>query len=110
MANNNWSEEEKLLKAVVRLNATSLGLFLGLLIGLAIFLATNWVLMNGGPITRSGKEIVGPHLQLLSQFFIGYKVSFLGSIIGFLYGFAIGTLGGALIGWIYNWIVDLKKR
>ena len=109
MADNNWSEEEKLLKAVVRLNATSLGLILGLLIGLAIFLATNWLVIKGGPVTRSGKEIVGPHLQLLSQFFIGYKVSFLGSIIGFLYGFAIGTLGGALIGWIYNRIVDLKK-
>ena len=109
MADNNWSEEEKLLKAVVRFNATSLGLILGLLIGLAIFLATNWLVIKGGPITRSGKEIVGPHLQLLSQFFIGYKVTFLGSIIGFLYGFAIGTLGGALIGWVYNRIVDLKK-
>ena len=74
-----------------------------------IFLATNWLVIKGGPIARSGKEIVGPHLQLLSQFFIGYKVSFLGSIIGFLYGFAIGTLGGAFIGWIYNWIVNLKK-
>lgn len=109
MANNNWSEEEKLLKAVVRLNATSLGLILGLLIGLAIFLATNWLVIKGGPITRSGNEIVGPHLQLLSQFFIGYKVSFLGSLIGFLYGFAVGTMSGALIGWIYNFIIDFRK-
>ena len=109
MANNNWSEEEKLLKAVVRLNATSLGLILGLLIGLAIFLATNWIVIKGGHIAPSGEYVVGPHLQLLSQFFIGYKVSFLGSIIGFLYGFAVGTLSGAFIGWIYNWIVDLRK-
>ena len=109
MTNNNWSEEEKLLKAVVRLNATSLGLILGLLIGLSIFIATNWLVIKGGPVTPSGKEIVGPHLQLLSYFFIGYKVSFLGSIIGFLYGFAVGTIGGAFIGWIYNWIVDLRK-
>jgi hypothetical protein len=109
MKNNGWSEEEKLLKAVARLNATSLGLILGLLLGLVIFLATNWLVIKGGPVTRSGREIIGPHLQLLSQFFIGYSVSFLGSIIGFLYGFAVGTLGGALIGWIYNWIVDLKK-
>lgn len=110
MTNNNWSEEEKLLSAVARLNAKMLGLILGLLFGLAIFLATNWLVIKGGPITRSGKEIVGPHLQLLSQFFIGYSVSFLGSIIGFLYGFAVGTLGGALIGWIYNRIVLLKKQ
>jgi len=86
-----------------------LGLILGLLFGLVIFLATNWLVIKGGPITRSGKEIVGPHLQLLSQFFIGYSVSFLGSIIGFLYGFAAGTICGTFIGWIYNWIVDLKK-
>ncbi|HZX14370.1 MAG TPA: hypothetical protein VFF49_08230, partial [Thermodesulfobacteriota bacterium] len=95
--------------AVVRLNAKMLGLILGLLFGLVIFLATNWLVIKGGPITRSGKEIVGPHLQLLSQFFIGYSVSFLGSIIGFLYGFAAGTICGTFIGWIYNWIVDLKK-
>jgi len=107
--NNNLSEEEKLLSAVVRLNAKMLGLILGLLFGLVIFLATNWLVIKGGPITRSGKEIVGPHLQLLSQFFIGYSVSFLGSIIGFLYGFAAGTICGTFIGWIYNWIVDLKK-
>jgi len=107
--NNNLSEEEKLLSAVVQLNAKMLGLILGLLFGLVIFLATNWLVIKGGPITRSGKEIVGPHLQLLSQFFIGYSVSFLGSIIGFLYGFAAGTICGTFIGWIYNWIVDLKK-
>jgi len=34
-------------------------------------------------MTERGEYIVGPHLQLLSQFFIGYKVSFWGSIIGF---------------------------
>ena len=109
MINNNLSEEEKLLSAVVRLNAKMLGLILGLLFGLVIFLATNWLVIKGGPITRSGEEIVGPHLQLLGQFFIGYRVSFLGSIIGFLYGFAAGTICGTFIGWIYNWIVDLKK-
>jgi len=53
---------------------------------------------------------VGPHLQLLSQFFIGYKVSFWGSIVGFFYGFALGTLCGSTIGWIYNQIVDLRTK
>ncbi len=44
-------------------------------------------------------------LILLSQFFIGYRVSFLGSIVGFAYGWALGTLSGTLISWIYNKIV-----
>lgn len=95
-------EEEKLIHAVLILNAKMLGLILGILFGLIIFIATNWLVIKGGPV-------VGPHLQLLSQFFLGYRVSFFGSIIGFFYGFAIGTLCGATIGWIYNKIVELRN-
>ena len=61
-------------------------------------------------MTERGEYIVGPHLQLLSQFFIGYKVSFWGSIIGFFYGFALGTLCGTATGWIYNKVVDFRTR
>ena len=93
--------EEKLFRGILWLNAKVLGFAIGLLFGLAIFIATNWLVIKGG-------EPVGPHLQLLSQYFIGYRVSFLGSFIGFAYGFAVGTLGGALIGWIYNKIVNLR--
>ncbi len=104
------NEEMKLLAGVLRVNARILGLVLGILGGLTVFLATNWLLIKGGPVTPSGKHIVGPHLQLLSQFFIGYRVSFWGSIIGFFYGFALGTLCGSSIGWIYNKIVDLRHK
>lgn len=97
------SEQEKeLLKGTLLLNANAFGLVLGLLAGLMIFLATNWLVIKGGPH-------VGPHLILLNQYFIGYRVSFLGSFIGFAYGFAIGTLSGAFIGWIYNKIAALMK-
>lgn len=102
-------DEEKLLRAVIWLNAKMLGLILGILFGLSIFIATNWLVIKGPEITPSGDYVVGPHLQLLSQFFIGYRVSFVGSIIGFIYGFAVGTFSGAVIGWIYNKIVDLRK-
>ncbi len=102
--------EEKLLRGIFRLNAKILGLVLGILMGLVIFIGTNWLLIKGGHITQSGEYVVGPHLQLLSQFFIGYRVSFLGSIVGFFYGFALGTLCGAAIGWIYNKIVDFRTR
>ena len=99
---NQISEEEKLFSGVLWLNVKVLGLALGLLFGLALFIATNWLVLKGG-------EVVGPHLQLLSQYFIGYRVSFLGSFIGFAYGFTVGTLSGALIGWIYNKIVALRN-
>lgn len=103
------TEEEKLYSAVMMLNTKMLGLTLGILTGLVIFIATNWLVLKGGHIGPEGKYIVGPHLQLLSQFFIGYKVSFTGSIVGSLYGFAFGTIFGTLIGWIYNTIVELRK-
>jgi hypothetical protein len=103
------NEDEKLLRAVLILNSKMLGLILGLLFGLVIFIATNWLILKGGHINREGEYVIGPHLQLLSQFFIGYRVSFVGSMIGFFYGFALGTLTGASIGWIYNKIVDLRS-
>jgi len=102
--------DEKLLRGVIRLNAKIYGLVLGIVFGLIIFIGTNWLLIKGGPTTPDGRHLVGPHLKLLGQFFIGYRVSFLGSIIGFLYGFALGTLCGTAIGWIYNKIADLRTR
>jgi hypothetical protein len=91
-------EEQKLFSGVLYLNSKVIGLVLGLLCGLFIFIVTNWLVIKGG-------DTVGPHLELLNQFFIGYRVTFLGSFIGFGYGFALGTLSGAMIGWIYNKIV-----
>ena len=107
--NTQSKEDEKLFKAVLKFNTKFLGLALGLIMGIAVFIATNWLIIKGGHTTPNGEYIVGPHLQLLSQFFIGYKVSFLGSIVGFFYGFAIGTLCGAVFGLIYNKIVDLRN-
>jgi hypothetical protein len=104
------TDEEKLLEAVAILNAKTLGLILGIIFGLVIFIATNWLVLKGPQPDESGRYLLGPHLQLLSQFFIGYRVSFFGSIIGFIYGFAVGTFGGALIGWVYNRIVSLRQK
>jgi tetrahydromethanopterin S-methyltransferase subunit G len=109
VANIKSKEDEKLFQAVLKLNTKFLGLAFGIVMGLIIFIATNWLLIKGGATTPNGEYIVGPHLQLLGQFFIGYRVSFLGSIIGFLYGFAIGTLCGAVFGLIYNKIVDFRN-
>ena len=87
---------------VIHLNAAVQGLVTGLLGGLVVFLATNWLILKGG-------EVVGPHLALLGQFFIGYRVTFLGSLVGFGYAFAIGCIIGYLVARIYNRIVDWKE-
>ncbi len=107
MVNTNMKDpplptEEKLFSGVLVLNAKVLGLALGVIFGLGIFVATNWLIIKGG-------DRVGPHLILLSQYFIGYKVTFLGSLIGAAYGFALGTICGALMGWIYNKIVSFRQ-
>lgn len=102
-SNRKTVEEKRLLSGIIWLNARVLGLALGLIFGLGLFIATNWLVIKGG-------YPVGPHLELLSQYFIGYRVTFLGSFIGFAYGFALGTLSGALVGWIYNKIVAFRNR
>ncbi len=94
-------EEQILKQAVVRLNGHILGFVLGIVGALVIFAATNILVLKGG-------EVVGPHLNLLGQFFIGYSVTFVGSLIGAVYGFIIGYLSGLLIGWVYNAVVFLK--
>ena len=97
------TDEKDLTSVVSQLDAKILGLTLGILFGLIIFIATNWLVIKGG-------NVVGAHLLLLSQFFIGYKVSFLGSIIGLVYGFIAGTISGVLVGWIYNKLLFLSKK
>ncbi len=88
-------EEELIQKAVIRLNEKLLGIVLGFLLGVLLFLMTNFLVLKGGPQ-------VGPHLALLNQFFPGYRVTFLGSLIGFCYGFVVGFLVGIVLGAVYN--------
>jgi len=103
MTQHNKAIEEIVLTRVVRLNAVIQGVVAGLLVGLVIFLATNWLVIKGG-------DPVGPHLSLLGQYFIGYKVTFTGSLVGFAYGFVTGFIGGYSVARVYNWLVDRRVR
>ena len=71
---------------------------MGLLLGGGLFLATNILVVRGGPN-------VGAHLGLLSIYLPGYRVSFVGSLIGFVYAFVIGYGLGRLIGGVYNRLI-----
>ena len=103
MADGDTGLEKLVLTRLLRLNATLQGVVTGMLVGLGVFIATNWLLLKGG-------EVVGPHLSLLGQFFIGYQVSFLGSFIGFAYGFVLGFVVGYFVARIYNWIVAAREE
>ena len=75
------------------LSRRALGTAIGLVWGLSIMVST-WILLLRG---NSGEII-----SQLSDFYLGYSFTWVGSIIGFLWGFVDGFIGGFLIAWIYN--------
>lgn len=77
-----------LTRVFPKLDRLALGLSLGTTSGFLLLLATLWLVLKGG-------DVVGPNLQLLSQYFPGYRVSVGGSLLGLVYGLIIGFV----IGW-----------
>jgi hypothetical protein len=102
MAEDQKALEEIVLTRLLRLNAMVQGIVTGIVAGLGVFIATTWLVLKGG-------EVVGPHLSLLSQFFIGYRVTFVGSLIGFAYAFVYGFAGGYFVARMYNWFADRRE-
>lgn len=105
MASNEKTLEKVVLARLLRLNATVQGIVTGIIAGLAIFVATNWLL-----ITAEEGEVVGPHLALLGQFLVGYEVSVSGSLIGFAYAFVAGFFVGYAVTTMYNYLVGCKEK
>src|SRR5688572_28608884 len=89
------ADDEVFQDAILRLNGRAWGIAFGLLFGLGLFLATNILVLKGGPS-------VGPHLGLLRAYLPGYSVTLGGSVIGFVYMFVIGYAVGRFIGIVYN--------
>lgn len=103
MVEKNDALQTALSVRIVRLEAVVQGVAWGLVAGLGLFLATNWLVLKGG-------RVVGPHLSLLRQYFIGYEVSFVGSLIGFAYAFVCGFLAGYLVSRVYNRVVRRRSH
>jgi len=95
--------EPALAVRILRLEAVVQGVAWGLVAGLALFLATNVLVLKGG-------RVVGPPLSLLRQFFVGYEVTFVGSLIGFAYAFACGFVAGYLVSLVYNRVARRKSN
>ena len=87
--------ENEVADYVMRLNGRAWGMAIGLLFGLGLFVATVILVLKGG-------DNVGQHLGLLSVYFPGYDVSFLGACIGFAYAWVVGYATGRLICIFYN--------
>ena len=99
----NGQDLERLIEIRVRrVNALAFGMGVGLVIGLGLFVATNWLVLRGGPV-------VGPHLGLLNQYLPGYRVSFVGSLIGFAYCFILGLCATYFGATVYNRVADYRE-
>ncbi len=92
--------ERIIVQSLARLDGIALGLALGVLGGLVILIATNFLLWKGG-------HVIGPNLSLLAQFFPGFEVSGSGSLIGFVYGFICGFCLGWLTALLRNFAVSI---
>ena len=94
--------EQTLRTAILRLNERAWGISTGLLLGGGLCIATNVLVIKGGPN-------VGQHLGLLGVYFPGYRVTVAGSLVGFVYAFVVGYALGRLIGMVYNRLAGVAR-
>jgi protoporphyrinogen oxidase len=85
--------DEALIRAFARLDKLGFATAIGTVAGLVVFAATLWLLLRGGGAGR-------PSLELLSQYFPGYRVTLRGALIGL--GF--GSTSGFLFGWLFAYL------
>ncbi len=89
-----------IISSLAKLDRVALGISLGTLFGLVVFVATNVLILKGG-------DTIGPNLALLGQYFAGYNVTFYGSLVGLIYGVILGFILGWLIAALRNFIVSV---
>lgn len=85
---------EKVIEAAfAKLDPLAMGVALGVVASLVLFLATTVLLLKGGPV-------VGPTLGLLDNFFLGYSVTWSGAF----WGLAQAAFGGFALGFLFAWL------
>jgi hypothetical protein len=95
------SQKDELSQAIARIKTAALSLVCAVMGGVGLCVMTLWLVIKGGPNT-------GAHLQLLSQYFIGYSVTWWGSFVGLFYGTLTGGIIGWIVGTIYNRVTHLR--
>ncbi|MGH7791549.1 MAG: hypothetical protein ACREOB_04465, partial [Thermodesulfobacteriota bacterium] len=92
--------DEALIQTFARMDKLAFATAIGSVGGLVIFLATIWLIIREN-------EIVGPSLELLGEYFIGYTVSLKGAFIGTGYSFLWGFIFGWLFAYLRNFFLGL---
>jgi len=70
----------------------------GSISGLIVFIATIFLIIKGD-------KVIGPNLQLLNQYFVGYTVTLKGAFVGMVHSFSWGFLFGWLFAYLRNFFV-----
>lgn len=89
--------------AVVRMRARIMATVFAMLGGTGVFVATAWLLVQGGPR-------VGEHLSLLRHYFPGYSVTWLGAFVGLFWGALFAGAVGFALAWVYNQVVERRAE
>jgi hypothetical protein len=95
-------ERALVAQAIARLRAGIVAVVSGMVTGIGLFIATLWLVIKGG-------ENVGQNLSLLSHYYPGYSVTWLGSFVGLVYGAITGALLGWTVAWMYNAIANWRN-
>jgi protoporphyrinogen oxidase len=92
--------EKALITTFARMDKLAFAIAVGTVCGLLVFSATMWIISRGG-------DVLGSHLRLLGQYFIGYTVTTRGGFIAFGYSFFWGFLFGWLFAYLRNLILAI---
>lgn len=84
----------------MKLSVRSFALACGIILGVAIFLITWWLIIIYG--ISGDKTAIG-------IVYVGYNISPLGSLIGLGYGFVDGLIFGGVFAWLYNRLLPKKS-
>ena len=96
-------QTDEICQTLARINADALALVCAVTGGVGLFVMTVWLVIKDG-------LQAGQHLQLLSNYFVGYSVTWPGAFVGLLYGVLTGGIAGWVIGRIYNGVVNARQR
>jgi hypothetical protein len=100
-----------LREAFARYDAVALGFALAIPAAIGLFTVTAILLIKGGPA-------VGANLSLLSNYIVGFRVSWTGALIGmvetgllgFGFGWVMAKLINAVVGWQERSLIQRLER
>jgi hypothetical protein len=90
-------------RTIARIRAGIAAIVSGMIGGFALFAATLWLVIKGGPN-------VGQNLGLLRAYYPGYSVTWTGSLVGFVYGALTGAAIGWCVAWLYNVLANWRAN